>query len=376
MKPIPFVKPWIEQSELQQILRPQFVSSLGETSKQLEKFFERRFKVGKVFLVGSCTHALEIAFMSLDLNEGDEVICPSYTFVSTANSIVKAGGKVVFVDIEPNSLGLDPVKVEKAISEKTKAVVLVHYGGVPAQVEKIRKICVKKQLRLVEDAAQGLFVKVGNQYLGTFGDMGCFSFHYTKNITCGEGGLLVVLNDSSLIKNCEEIRSFGTDRESFMRGEVDKYEWQRIGGSYFMTDLQAALLKTQINKVHKMLQERKRVCQIYYRKLKKLEKIGVGISRHPSNSNYHLFWLVCRSTEERNALLELLKKNHIQASFHFLPLHKSPFVKRNPDKFRVPRAMPITDTVSNRILRLPIFPELTNEEIDFICSKISDFYKI
>jgi len=376
MKPIPFTKPWVKRIELQQILHPEFIGSLGETSKRLERLFERKFNVKKALLVGSCTDALEIALMSLELRKGDEVICPSYTFVSTVNSIVKAGGIAVFVDIDPNSLGLDPDQVEKAISKKTRAVVLVHYGGIPAQVEQIKGICVKNQLKLIEDTAQGLFVKVRDQYLGTFGDIGCFSFHYTKNVTCGEGGLLVVPNDSNLLRICEEIRSFGTDRESFMRGEVDKYEWQRVGGSYFMTDFQAALLKTQIDKAPKILSERRRVYQIYFQKLKKLKKLGVGVSKHPPNSNYHLFWLICRSKVERNALLELLRKNQIQASFHFLPLHKSPFVKKNPDKFRISGSMKVTDIVSDRILRLPIFPELKIGEVDIICSKILDFYKL
>jgi dTDP-4-amino-4,6-dideoxygalactose transaminase len=375
MKSIGFVKPWIERTELQQILRAEFIGSLGKISKRLERFFERKFKVKKALLVGSCTDALEISLMSLELKRDDEVICPSYTFVSTVNSIVKVGGKAVFVDIEPNSLGLDPDKVEKAISQRTRAVVLVHYGGIPAQVERIREICVKNRLKLIEDAAQGLFVKVKDQYLGTFGDIGCFSFHHTKNVTCGEGGLLVVTDDSNLSRICEEIRSFGTNKGSFMRGEVDKYEWQRVGGSYFMTELQAALLKTQINKAPRILIERRRVYQVYSQKLKRLKELGIGISLHPSNSNYHLFWLICRSMEERAALLEFLKKNHIQAFFHFLPLHKSPFVKRNPDKFRISGSMEVTDLVSDRILRLPIFPELKNGEVDFICSKILRFYK-
>ncbi len=376
MKSIPFVKPWIEQVELKKILQPQFVGSLGQTSRRLERFFEKRFRAKRALLVGSCTDALEIALMSLELKTDDEVICPSYTFVSTVNSIVKAGGRAVFADIEPSSLGLDPDEVEKAISQRTRAVILVHYGGIPAQVEQIKEICVKNHLKLIEDTAQGLFVKVGGRYLGTFGDIGCFSFHYTKNVTCGEGGLLVVSNDSNLLRICEEIRSFGTDRESFMRGEADKYEWKRVGGSYFMTDLQAALLKTQIDKASKILSERRRIYQTYFQRLQKLEERGIGVSKHPSNSNYHLFWLICRSVEERNALLTFLKKNHIQASFHFLPLHKSPFVKKNPDKFRISGRMTVTDMVSDRILRLPIFPELKSGEVDFICSKILRFYKL
>ncbi len=295
MKFIPFVKPWIDEKELHETLQPQFVSSLGEPTRQMERFFERKFGVKRALLVGSCTDALEIALMSLELKKGDEVVCPSYTFVSTVSSIVKAGGKAVFVDIEPDSLGLDPVEVEKAINSKTKAVVLVHYGGIPAQVDQIRKICTKKKLKLIEDAAQGLFVKVKNKHLGTFGDFGCYSFHYTKNITCGEGGLLVIPHGRDLVKSSEEIRNFGTNKDSFMRGEVDKYEWQRIGGSYFMTDLQAALLKTQIDKNSMILSERRRVYQSYFQRLKKLERVGVDISVHPTNSNFHLFWLICRS---------------------------------------------------------------------------------
>lgn len=376
MKIIPFVKPWIEKKELQLALQPQFVGSLGKISRQLEQYFERKFKVEKALLVGSCTHALEIALMSLDLKKDDEVICPSYTFVSTVSSIIKAGGKAVFVDIETNSLSLDSNQIESAINDKAKAVVVVHYGGMSAQIEAIRKICHANNLKLIEDNAQGLFVKTKSGYLGTFGDFGCFSFHYTKNVTCGEGGLLIVSNDSTLATRCEEIRSFGTDKEAFLRGEIDKYEWQRIGGSYFMTDIQAALLKSQISKYPKILAERKRVYRFYYHKLQPLKKVGIGLSKHPSNSNYHLFWLLCRSKEERNSLMEVLRKNGIQASFHFLPLHMSPFVKKNPDRFRVVGDLKITKNISEKILRLPIFPQLTNEDVNYICSKILTFYKI
>ncbi len=376
MKTIPFVKPWINEKELQSALQSKFVNSLGQASRQLERDFERTLKVKRAMLVGSCTDALEIAFMSLNLKKTDEVICPSFTFVSTVNSIIKAGGKAVFVDIEPNTLGLNPDKVEKSVNKKTKAIVVVHYGGISAQVEKIKKICIRHKLKLIEDAAQGLFIKDNNRYLGTFGDVGCFSFHHTKNVTCGEGGLLVIPSDGDLITSCEEIRSFGTDKESFLRGEVDKYEWQRIGGSYFMTDVQAALLKTQIDKAAKIQSERKRVYGTYYRNLRELEKIQVEVSRHPISSNFHLFWLVCRSKKERDNLLKVLRKGGIQASFHFLPLHDSPFVRRNPNKFRIMGDMAVTDNVSGRILRLPIFPQLKNKEIDYICSKILAFYKI
>jgi len=374
MRTIPFVEPWIDKKELQLALKPQLVCSLGKTSKLLERYFEKKLKVKRALLVGSCTQALEIALMSLDLKKDDEVICPSYTFVSTVSSIIRLGGKAVFVDIEPNSLGLDPNQIERAINDKTRVVVVVHYGGLSAQIETIRKICHANNLRLIEDNAQGVFVKTDGKYLGTFGDIGCFSFHYTKNITCGEGGLLIIPNDSTLITSCEEIRSFGTDKEAFLRGKVDKYEWQRIGGSYFMTDIQAALLKSQISKYPKILAERKRVYKFYYHKLQPLKKVGIGLSKHPSNSNYHLFWLICRSQKERDDLMEVLRRNGIQASFHFLPLHMSPFVKKNPDRFRVVGDMRITMSVSEKILRLPIFPELTNEEANYVCSKILTFY--
>lgn len=376
MRTIPFVKPWIDEKELQTALQSKFVSSLGQISKQLERDFERIFKVKRALLVGSCTDALEIALMSLNLEADDEVICPSYTFVSTVNSIIKAGGKAVFVDIEPNSLSLDPYKVEKAINPKTKAILLVHYGGIPAQVETIKRICTKNKLKLIEDVAQGFLVKVNDRYLGTFGDMGCFSFHHTKNVTCGEGGLLIIPGDGDLVTNCEEIRSFGTNKESFLQGEVDKYEWQRIGGSYFMTDIQAALLRSQLEKASKIQSERKRVYGTYYRNLKKLKMIQVGVSKHPTNSNFHLFWLICRSRKERDSLLDELDRSGIRASFHFLPLHSSPFVRGNPNKFRISGDMVVTNDVSERILRLPIFPELTNKEINYICSKVSAFYKI
>ncbi|MBU1071542.1 dTDP-4-amino-4,6-dideoxygalactose transaminase [Patescibacteria group bacterium] len=375
MKNIPLSKPWIGKEEFQSVLNSNNVCSLGKISRKLERYFEHRLGVKRALLVGSCTQALEISLMFLDLKEGDEIICPSYTFVSTVSSIVKAGGKPVFVDIEQNTLGLDPTQVENAINDKTRAVVLVHYGGISAQVQKIKIICIKHKIKLIEDAAQAFLVKNEGQYLGTYGEFGCFSFHHTKNITSGEGGLLVIPNDNKAVGVCEEIRNFGTNKESFLRGNVDKYEWQRLGGSYFMTDIQAALLKSQVNKYPRILAERKRVYKTYWQKLKRLEKKHVKISKHPPNSNLHLFWLICRSKKERDGLLEILQVNGVKASFHFLPIHTSPFVRKNPGKFRITGGLQTTIDISKRILRLPIFPELKISEINFISSIILDFYK-
>lgn len=378
MKRIPFVKPWINKKELFSAVNSVDLNNIGSSgpnSKSLEKYFEKKLKVHRAMLVGSCTQALEISLLSLGLKQDDEVICPSYTFVSTVNSIVKAGAKAVFVDIEPETLGLDPALVEKAITNKTKAIVLVHYGGLSAKVKKIKTICEQYKIKLIEDAAQVLFVKHEHQYLGTFGSLGCFSFHYTKNATSGEGGLLVVPNDDNLINVCEEIKSFGTNRGAFLRGEVEKYEWQRIGGSYFMTEFQAALLKSQMKKYSKILTERKRICRTYSDLLRALEGKQVGVSKHSMNSNFHLFWIICRSRKERCELLQMLNTKGVTATSHFEPLHLSPFVTNNPDKFRIKGDMGTTIMISERILRLPLYPELTNKEIKFICSIILNYYQ-
>lgn len=378
MKIIPFVKPWITKTELINSISKIDINDfggLGKVSSKLEKYFEKRLVVKRALIVGACTHALEISLFALDLKKNDEVVCPSYTFVSTVSSIIKVGAKAVFVDIEEETLGLDPVLVEKAINSKTKAVILVHYGGIPAKVKEIKDICDKHKIILIEDAAQAFLVKENGKYIGTFGSMGCFSFHNTKNVTSGEGGMLVVSeSNKKLIEVCEEIRSFGTNREAFLRKDVDVYEWQRIGGSYFLTDIQSALISSQLKKYNKILSERNRVCEFYVKNLKRLEQYGVRICKHPSNSNYHLFWILCKSKKERKKLLQKLREAGIQASSHFPTLHLSPFVIKNKNRFKISGSLNVSETVSKNILRLPIYPGLTNKNVSYICSVVNDFY--
>jgi len=379
MTNIPFVKPFINKSDLISAINSIDINNfggLGPISSKLEKYFEKTLKVKKALMVGSCTDALEISLYALDLQKNDEIICPGYTFVSPINSIIKAGGKAIFVDIEEKTFGLNPKLVEKAINNKTKAVLLVHYGGIPARVEDIKRICEKYNLKLIEDAAQAFLVKKHNKFVGTFGDIGCFSFHNTKNITSGEGGLLVInRNNKKLINICEEIRSFGTNKDAFTRGEVNIYEWQRIGGSYFATDIEALLINIQLQKYKKILFHRRRVYKTYLKYLDELKICGVKLCDHPSNSNYHLFWILCRSKEEREILLKILKAKGVCSSSHFPTLHLSPFVRGNKKMFMLGSDLNISTSISEKILRLPIYPQLKENEIKYISLIILDFYK-
>jgi len=377
IKNIPLTKAFFGISEKQSILqalKTKNIGSLGKNTVYLENYFKAKFKAKKCLLVGSGSQALEIAVMALGLHKNDEIICPSFTFVATVNSIVKFGLKARFVDINKKDLGLDPEAIKKAIKPKTKAVMLVHYGGISAQVKKIKKICVDNGLYLIEDAAQVLFSKTKDKkYLGTYGDLSCFSFHQTKNIVCGEGGMLVI-NNNKFSKICEEIRSFGTNREAFFRGEINQYNWQRIGGSYFMTELQAAILKSQIEKSNQIYKKRRFLYKHYFKELRSLIKKGIKISIHSKDSNIHIFWIICKSKKERLSLLNLLNLNNIKASFHFLPLHLSPFVKKNPNKFKITGRLTNSTFIADRILRIPLYPEMSLRQLKKITKLILNFY--
>lgn len=346
----------------------------GEFTKKCSKWIEEKFNAKKVLLTTSCTSALEMAAILLDLKQDDEVIMPSYTFVSTADAFVMVGAKVVFVDINPKTMNIDEDEIEKAITPKTKAIVVVHYAGVSPDMDKIMEIAKKHKLKVVEDAAQGFMTKYKNKYLGTIADIGCYSFHETKNYSMGEGGAIVI-NDSNLVERAEIIREKGTNRNKFFRGEVDKYTWVDYGSSYLPSELNCAYLYPQLEKAEEINNYRLKVWDYYYKNLKELEnqkKITLPYIPEYSKHNAHMFYIKANSLEERTKLIEYLKNNGIQAVFHYVPLHNSPAGK----KFGIFRGKDrYTTSESEKLVRLPMYYGLTENEQENVINAIKNFYK-
>lgn len=346
----------------------------GEFTRKCSKWMEEKFNVPKVLLTTSCTSALEMAAILLNIKQGDEVIMPSYTFVSTADAFVMVGAKVVFVDVNPKTMNIDEEKIEVAITDRTKAIAVVHYAGISPDMDKIMKIAKKHNLKVVEDAAQGFMAKYNDKYLGTIGDLGCYSFHETKNYSMGEGGALVI-NDPELIERAEIIREKGTNRSKFFRGEIDKYTWVDYGSSYLPSELNCAYLYPQLEKAEKINDERLSSWNYYKENLKDLEKNGlIKIEFVPeySKHNAHMFYIKTKNLEERTELLKYLKQNGVQAVFHYIPLHNAPAGKRfgafcGEDKY--------TTVESEKLVRLPMYYGLTKADQDIVINKIREFYK-
>lgn len=373
MSRIKFSEPYITNRELELIKDS---ISKGEISgdrfytKKCTEFIEQIFGTKKALLTTSCSSALDMAALLLDLKENDEVIMPSYTFVSTANAVVLRGAKPVFAEIDGNTLNIDPIDVERKITEKTKAIFPVHYAGVSCDMDKIMNIAKKYNLKVVEDAAQGVNAKYKGRYLGTIGDIGCYSFHETKNYSCGEGGAILINYDEELAKRAEIIREKGTNRSQFIRGEVDKYTWIDVGSSYLLSDILASILWAQFEKLDEINSKRKKIYETYYEGLKILEdkgKLKLPVIPKYCQSNYHIFYILLNSEEERNYLLDKLKQKDIQATFHYIPLHISPMGRKLGYKSD---DLPVTEDVSKRILRLPIYPELCLEDVNYIIEVI------
>lgn len=379
MRNIPLNKPFIDDKEIAavlSVLKSRSLSGNGVIGKEAEDLMSRLFDVKYSLLTTSCTHALELAMMTLNIGFSDEVIMPSFTFVSTANAAIKQGAKPIFVDIEPVHLNLDPDKLEAAISAKTKAIICVHYGGFGCQMDKIMSIAKKKkpQLYVVEDAAHAIGAKYKGRYLGGIGDIGCFSFHDTKNLVCGEGGAFLS-NDSKLAKKAEIMREKGTNRADFLRGEVDKYTWIETGSSYVLSEILAAVLLAQLQKLDTINKERVKLADRY---LQALEPLGVsGDLILPKISpeietNWHIFYIRVFDESSRDQLLKHLKRNGINAAFHFLPLHASPYAK---SRYGYSEGdLPLTEEVSKTLIRLPIYPELASDEQQFVIKKIYEFF--
>jgi dTDP-4-amino-4,6-dideoxygalactose transaminase len=344
----------------------------GDYTQKCHSFFEERYGFPKVLLTTNCTHALEMSSVLMDVQEGDEVIMPSYTFVSTANAFVLRGARVVFADSRPEHLNLDLEQIEELITERTKAIVLVHYGGMACDMDKALELAEKYGLYLVEDAAQAIDATYKGRPLGGIGHFATFSFHETKNVVSGEGGMIAV-NSPEHIERAEIVWEKGTNRAAFFRGEVDKYGWVDVGSSYLPSEVDAAFLYAQLEQLDHIQSERKRLWNFYWEELKHLGEEGkVELPRIPehASNNAHLFYIVTASLEERSALIEHLKEKGIRAVFHYQSLHKSPFYKDKHDG----RELPNSDRFSDCLLRLPFFIELSEAEREFVVESVREFY--
>ena len=374
---IPFNKPFIVGKELSYIAKAvldnSHLSGDGPFTKICHRWLEDNIGCKKAFLTTSGTAAIEMATVLFGLGRGDEVIMPSFTFVSTANAFVLRGAVPVFVDIREDTLNIDESLIEKAVTLKTKAIVPVHYAGYPCSMDKIMAIANKYGLRVIEDAAQGFLSSFGNKFLGTIGHAGCLSFHETKNVISGEGGALI-LNDEKLTEKAEIIWEKGTDRKKFFRGEVDKYTWIDIGSSYPPSELIAAFLYAQLEHAEKILEKRRVIHKHYREKLIPLaiaEKFKLPPEQDGNNCNSHIFYILTRSPEERNSLIKYLKRHGVNAVFHYTPLHSSPAGLRYTRTFG---KLLVTDYASKRLLRLPMHYEMTMADVEFVVSKIEKFY--
>jgi len=343
----------------------------GKYTKLCHKFMEERFNAKKALLTTSGTHALEMAALLIDVKPGDEIIMPSYTFVSTVNAFVLRGAKIVYVDIREDNLNMDEKLIEEKITPKTKAIVPVHYAGVACEMDKIMEIANKYNLFVIEDAAQGVDAKYKDKYLGTIGHLGCYSFHETKNFSAGEGGAIII-NDERFIERAEIIREKGTNRSQFFRGEIDKYTWVDIGSSYLPSDINAAILYNQFEHMDEITQRRKEIFEGYYSGLKESEEKGrlrLPIINEFAVPNYHMFYILLNSEEERDGLMYSLREEGIHSVFHYIPLHLTDYSKRAFGRFELPK----TEIYSKRLLRMPMYFSLTNEQISFILVKLEHF---
>lgn len=376
---IPFNKPPYTGNEEKYVLesmKSSKISGDGEFTKKCHKWFEEKLGCKKALLTTSCTHALEMAAILLDIQEGDEVIMPSYTFVSTANAFVLRGAKIVFVDIRPDTMNIDEKKIEQAITDKTKAIVPVHYAGVGCEMDTIMELANRYNLFVVEDAAQGMISSYKGKALGTIGHLGAFSFHETKNYTsAGEGGLLII-NDEKFIQRAEIIREKGTNRSLFFRGMVDKYSWVDVGSSYLMNDISAAYLWGNLEKADEINSDRLTTWQKYYDGLKKLkDERLLELSTVPDEcvQNAHMFYIKVKDLEERTSLLEHLKQNEINAVFHYVPLHSAPAGL----KFgRFDGVDQFTTNESEKLIRLPMYYGILEAEIFQILRVIQLYFHI
>jgi TDP-4-keto-6-deoxy-D-glucose transaminase len=346
----------------------------GQFTKKCSEWIEQQTHTKKALLTTSGTHALEMAALLANIKPGDEVIMPSFTFVSTANAFVLRGAKIVFVDIRPDTMNIDEKLIEEAVTEKTKAIVPVHYAGVSCEMNRIKEIAAENNLLVIEDAAQGVQSTYCGKKLGSIGDFGCYSFHETKNYSMGEGGAVLIQNEKD-IEMAEIIREKGTNRSRFFRGQVDKYTWVSQGSSYLPSELNAAYLWAQLEQERRIFDDRMKSWQCYYENLKDLRdkgKIQLPVIPSECQHNAHMFYIKTACLEERSQLIAFLKEQGILAVFHYIPLHSSQAGRQygrfsGKDRY--------TTVESERLLRLPMYFGLKEEEIDYVCDAIKKFYR-
>lgn len=369
------VPPYIDSAMdyISECVRNQKICGDGAYTKKCNEWIEKKTGTAKCLLATSCTHATELAAILCDIKPGDEVIMPSYTFVSTANAFVLRGAVPVFVDIRPDTMNIDEKKIEDAITDKTKVIAPVHYAGVGCEMDTIMDIAKRHNLKVVEDAAQGVMATYKGKALGAIGDFGAYSFHETKNYSSGEGGAILIRNPEDA-ERAEIIREKGTNRAKFFRGQIDKYTWVDMGSSYLPSDMNAAYLYSQLEVADKINEDRLASWNHYYERLTKLadeEKISLPYVPKECQHNAHMFYIKCKDIDERQALIKHLAENDIMAVFHYIPLHSAPAGKALG---RFHGADEYTTKESERLLRLPMFYGLKSEQVDLICDKITEFY--
>lgn len=359
-----------EAAAVQSVLDSGTIRGDGPVTQRVQKKMEDWLGVDHVFLTTSCTHALEMAMIVLDIGPGDEVIMPSFNFVSSGNAVVLRGATPVFADVNPDTLNVDVDDVAAKITPRTKAIIPVHYAGVSCDMEALMDVADEHDLHVVEDAAQGVDAYFDGEPLGTLGDIGCYSFHETKNLTCGEGGAFLT-NSDDLARKAELVREKGTNRSAFIRGEVDKYTWVSEGSSYILSDILASVLEAQLARRDDIKRRRETVWTAYYRALSPLADDGkISLPEIPARctSNYHIFFFRVNTPEQRNALLTVLKQGGIDASFHYIPLHTSPFGEQYLSE---DESLPITEHCSETLIRLPLHPGLA-DDAEFLADRVAN----
>lgn len=362
-----------EMTYIEEAIKNHKICGDGIFTKTCSKWIEEHTGTKRALLTTSCTHAIELAALLADIKPGDEIIMPSYTFVSTADAFVLRGAKIVFVDIRSDTMNIDETLIEDAITEKTKAIVPVHYAGVACEMDVICDIAKRKDLYVIEDAAQGVMSSYKGKALGSIGDFGCYSFHETKNFSMGEGGALLIKNEN-IIKRAEIIREKGTNRSQFFRGEIDKYTWMEAGSSYLPSELNAAYLWGQLKEAEIIQTNRMENWEAYYAMLKPLEQehlIELPVVPSECEHNAHMFYIKVRCLDERTELINYLREKDIYSVFHYIPLHNSPAGKKLGIFYGEDR---YTTKESERLLRLPMYYGLKSCEVEYIAESIKQFY--
>ncbi len=377
---VPFNKPYLAGSTESRIAEAKahcHLSGGGPLGYACEVDLQKRIGSKRILLTTSCTHALEMAALLLELGEGDEVIVPSFTFVSSVNAFVLRGARPIFVDVRLDTLNLDEERLESAITPRTKAIVVVHYAGISCEMDSIHRIAEESSVPVIEDNAHGLFGEYRGRPLGTLGLFSTLSFHETKNFSCGEGGALVI-NKEQFVNRAEIIREKGTNRSAFYRGEADKYTWLDIGSSYVMSDLLAAVLKAQLDEADEIQRRRQVAWDYYFERLEGLEadgRIRRPVVPKDVKQAYHLFYLLTHSAVQRDLLLCWLKTRGIHAVFHYLPLHSSPMGQKYLTAEQLESdPCPVTTDASQRLIRLPFFTEISRGQQDIVIEEVEQFF--